>query len=122
MFFSDDLIYIEEEKNILPWIKIFTHKDYRELSDMSEDEYMRLFKIVRICEMQMIKYYKPTKINIASFANILPKVHIHIIARFNDDEYFPNSVWGEKLRTSDLKLPNFEEFKKVLINTLNKLN
>lgn len=122
MFFSDDLIYIEEEKNILPWIKIFTHKDYRELSDMSEDEYMRLFKIVRICEMQMIKYYKPTKINIASFANMLPKVHIHIIARFNDDEYFPNSVWGEKLRNSDLKLPNFEEFKKVLINTLNKLN
>ena len=48
----------------------------------------------------------------ASFANMLPRVHIHVIARFEDDAYFPNPVWGEKLREDKKILRDFEEFYK----------
>ena len=54
----------------------------------------------------------------ASFANILPRVHIHVMARFENDSYFPNPMWGEKLRESDLHLPNEEEFLKRIFNAL----
>ena len=46
----------------------------------------------------------------ASFANMLPKVHIHVMARFEDDSYFPNPMWGEKLREAKLNLPDENEF------------
>ena len=48
----------------------------------------------------------------ASFANMLPRVHIHVMARFETDSYFPNPMWGEKLRESDVKLPDEKEFHK----------
>ena len=55
----------------------------------------------------------------ASFANILPRVHIHIIARFKNDDYFPNPLWGEKLRESNLNLPDFKKFYKNISKKLN---
>ncbi|MDP2894729.1 MAG: HIT family protein, partial [Sulfurimonas sp.] len=60
----------------------------------------------------------PTKINMASFANMLPRVHIHVMARFKDDSYFPNPMWGEKLRESDLQLPCEEEFYRRVVKAL----
>ena len=56
----------------------------------------------------MKNYYQPTKMNLASFANMLPRVHLHVMARYENDSYFPNPMWGEKLREADLKLPNKE--------------
>jgi diadenosine tetraphosphate (Ap4A) HIT family hydrolase len=56
----------------------------------------------------------------ASFANMLPRVHIHVMARFKEDSYFPNPMWGEKLRESNLELPNKEDFHKNIFNALQK--
>lgn len=55
----------------------------------------------------------------ASFANMLPRVHIHVMARFEEDSYFPNPMWGEKVRESNLKLPTETEFYKRVFNALN---
>jgi diadenosine tetraphosphate (Ap4A) HIT family hydrolase len=63
-------------------------------------------------------YYNPTKINMASFANMLPRVHIHVMARFENDSYFPNPMWGEKVREGNLKLPSEDEFYKKVFNAL----
>jgi diadenosine tetraphosphate (Ap4A) HIT family hydrolase len=59
-------------------------------------------------------YYKPDKINMASFANKLPRVHLHVMARFKEDSWFPNNVWEEKLREGKLDLPDEENFFKEL--------
>jgi diadenosine tetraphosphate (Ap4A) HIT family hydrolase len=59
----------------------------------------------------MIKFYNPDKINISSFGNYVPHVHIHIQARFKNDEYFPEPMWGDKQRKKIyLNLPNIEDF------------
>ena len=50
----------------------------------------------------------------ASFGNMLPRVHIHIMARFKEDNYFPNPMWGEKLRDTELNLPSEEKFHQEL--------
>ena len=56
--------------------------------------------------------------NMASFANMLPRVHIHVMARFENDSYFPNPMWGEKLRDADLNLADEEKFHKRVFNAL----
>lgn len=116
--YEDNDFFIETEKSEIPWLKIFTKEPYIELGDLPKDLRSRLWEVYDIIEFEMRKYYNPTKINMASFANILPRVHIHVMARFENDSYFPNPMWGEKLREADLNLPNIEEFYKKVINAL----
>ena len=61
-------------------------------------------------EKEMLNYYSPKKINIASFGNYMPHVHWHIMARFEEDSYYPEPMWGIKQRESNLDLPSFEMF------------
>ena len=115
-------IYIEKEESEIPWLKIFTKEPYKELGDMPKELRLKLWEIYDIVEDEMKKYYKPTKINMASFANMLPRVHLHVMARFEDDSYFPNPMWGEKLREANLDLPDEEEFHKRVIEALKQLS
>lgn len=113
MIYSDEFIYIEIEANSLPWVKIFTQSEFKELSDCDTDTRNRLFQAALECEKAMIEFYNPDKINWASFANYMPRVHIHIQARFKDDEYFPESLWGKKQREArprDIKIDEFSSF------------
>ncbi|WP_169754939.1 HIT family protein [Campylobacter curvus] len=118
MIYEDEFIKVEQEASELPWVKIFTQKPFKELSDCDEQTRAHLFEAMMMTERAMLKFYKPAKINIASFGNYVPHVHIHVIARFKDDKFFPQSVWGEAQRESSLNLPQFERFAKILATEL----
>lgn len=118
IIFEDHEIYVQKHEDELPWLKIFTIEPYKELSDVPKELRTKLWETYDLIEYEMIHYYHPEKINMASFANMLPRVHIHVMARFKEDNYFPNSVWGEKLRDSDLVLPDEKEFHKRVFNAL----
>lgn len=122
IIYEDNQLYIEKESSEIPWLKIFTKEPYKELGDVPKELRVRLWEVYDIVEEEMKSYYKPTKINMASFANMLPRVHIHVMARFENDSYFPNPMWGEKLRESDLKLPDEKEFYNLVKDALEKNN
>ena len=121
IIYENDEIYIETENSEIPWLKIFTKKEYKELTDIPIDLRKRLWDIYYIVEKEMKHYYNPTKINLASFANILPRVHLHVMARYENDSYFPNPMWGEKLREANLKLPNEKIFHSNLLKALESI-
>ncbi len=120
ILYEDNEIYVQTEKSEIPWLKIFTQEVYVELSDVPKSLRVKLWDVYDILEREMITYYKPKKINMASFANMLPRVHIHVMARFEEDSYFPNPMWGEKLREANLNLPSVEEFYKRIVTALEK--
>jgi diadenosine tetraphosphate (Ap4A) HIT family hydrolase len=35
------------------------------------------------------------KINIAALGNVVPQLHVHVIARFREDAAWPRPVWGQ---------------------------
>ncbi len=119
--YENPLIYIEIESSEIPWLKIFTQFNYKELSDCDEQTREKLFQTMLLIETQMIKYYHPKKVNIAIFGNYLPHLHIHVMARFENDSHFPEPMWGKKQREASLNLPDFEEFKQVLLKELSLL-
>ncbi len=119
--YEDDFIYIESEKSEIPWLKIFTKDIYKELSDMPKELRFKLYKIYDIVELEMKNYYKPTKMNLASFGNMLPRVHLHVMARYKNDSFFPNPMWGEKLREANLELPDEKVFYTKLLKALKKI-
>ena len=121
MIYSDEFIYIEVEPNTLPWVKIFTKGEFKEISHCDDNSRKRLFDAALECEKAMIEFYNPDKINWASFANYLPRVHIHIQARFRNDEFFPESLWGKKQRDSVIRDIKIDEFSKFLNSRLQRV-
>jgi len=118
IIYENNEIYIEKEQSEIPWLKIFTKEPYRELGDVPKELRTKLWEVYDLIEYEMKDYYNPKKINMASFANMLPRVHIHVMARFENDSYFPNPMWGEKMREGNLTLPNEKEFHKRIFNAL----
>jgi diadenosine tetraphosphate (Ap4A) HIT family hydrolase len=124
MIYSNPLIYIEIHESEIPWLKIFTHETRKEFSECSHDERMMIFDALDLIEKEIIAYFKPEKINIASFGNMLPRVHWHIMGRFLNDSYFPEPMWGVKQREGDVKVapmePFIENLKAVLTSRLTR--
>ena len=120
IIWENEIFFIEPHQSNIPWVKIFTKEPHKELTDIPKEVRNQMWNIYYTVEEEMIKYFEPTKVNMASFANMLPRVHIHVMARFKEDEYFPNPVWGEKQREAKLNLPDFEIFYKRLNKQLTK--
>jgi len=118
IIYEDAQIYIEKEESEIPWLKIFTKEPYKELGDVPKELRVRLWEVYDLIEFEMKHYYNPTKINMASFANMLPRVHIHVMARFENDSYFPNPMWGEKIREAKLNLADEDKFHKHVFHAL----
>jgi HIT family protein len=118
MIYEDEMIYVEREEHEVPWVKVFTKAKFKELSDCDEATLAHLWRAVLQCEKSLREFYAPDKINIASFANYVPRVHFHVQARFKNDSFFPESVWGKKIRKAKLDLPEFSEFAEILAANL----
>ena len=119
IIWENDILYLTQEASEVPWIKIFLKSEKKELSDCNKEELDWLFRSALCVEQAMREYYSPAKINHASFGNMLPKVHWHVQARFENDSYFPESLWGKQMRESTLCLPEFKNFADLVQKKMN---
>lgn len=74
----------------------------REMTDLSAVDRQYLMEIVFAVESLLRRLYRPEKINLASFGNMTPHVHWHVIPRWLDDKHFPQPVWGAVQRENRL--------------------
>ncbi len=121
IIYENETLKIEIEESEIPWLKIFTQYPYKEMSEVPSDLKSNIYSLLDIIEKEMLNYYTPKKINIASFGNYLPHVHWHIMARFEEDSYFPEPMWGKKQREADLKLPDLHIFCQNVIDQIKDL-
>jgi len=119
IIYQNDLIKIEIEEHEIPWLKIFTIENIKEFSQCDTNTKNEIWRCLDICEKEMLVYFQPEKINIASFGNYCPHVHFHIQARFKEDSFFPEPTWGKKQRDSKLNLKDFNNFYENLVLKLN---
>ena len=113
--FQNQQIRIEIEPAEIPWLKIFAQAACKEMSECDEKTRKQIWSLLDLIERQMLNYFQPDKINIASFANYLPQVHWHIMARYRNDSYFPEPMWGKKQRSAKLDFPPIDNFIQQLL-------
>jgi diadenosine tetraphosphate (Ap4A) HIT family hydrolase len=70
----------------------------REMTDLEAGQQVLLMSVVFAVESVVRRLYRPDKINLASFGNMVPHVHWHVIPRWHDDRHFPEPVWGSVQR------------------------
>jgi diadenosine tetraphosphate (Ap4A) HIT family hydrolase len=110
IIFENKLIYVQIEPSQIPWLKIFTQKNIKEFSMCDKETKLMIWDALDIIEKSMLKYFKCDKINIASFGNYVPHVHFHIMARFKNDNYFPEPMWGKQQRDTIINIENLDNF------------
>ncbi len=75
-----------------------------EMSDLPEPARLEVMDAVFLVEKAIREVMRPDKVNLASFGNMVPHLHWHIIPRFADDAHFPESVWGTRQRDPDVAI------------------
>jgi diadenosine tetraphosphate (Ap4A) HIT family hydrolase len=87
------------------YCRVILNAHRKEMTDLTEVERARLMKTVFVVERVLRELLEPEKINLASFGNMVPHLHWHIIPRFADDPHFPNPVFGARQRDRARPLP-----------------
>src|SRR5688500_4476024 len=78
-----------------PWVMLVPEKvDAVELVDLSAEELHRLADEIRTVSLAMRELFHPDKLNVAALGNVVPQLHVHVVARFHDDAHWPRPVWG----------------------------
>jgi len=80
-----------------PWVILIPKRNnITDISDLnSKDQILLMKEIVHISKI-MKKLFKTSKLNVEKIGNIVPQLHIHIIARNIKDSSWPLSVWVTK--------------------------
>ncbi|MDA9670106.1 HIT family protein [Candidatus Pelagibacter sp.] len=80
-----------------PWIILIPkRKGVTDITNLnSKDQILLIKEIVRVSKL-MKKVFKTKKLNVEKIGNIVPQLHIHIIARYKNDLTWPLSVWVKK--------------------------
>ena len=80
-----------------PWIILIPkRKNITDISELNSKDQMLLMKEIVHCSKLMKKIFKTKKLNVEKIGNIVPQLHIHIIARTTKDSTWPLSVWVVK--------------------------
>ena len=80
-----------------PWIILIPkRKNIHDISELNSKDQMLLMKEIVHCSNLMKKIFKTKKLNVEKIGNIVPQLHIHIIARSTNDSSWPLSVWVVK--------------------------
>jgi diadenosine tetraphosphate (Ap4A) HIT family hydrolase len=80
-----------------PWlILIPKRKNIRQILDLNKKDQIKLMQEIDYCSKVMKKAFKAFNLNVEKIGNIIPQLHIHIIARNKKDSSWPLSVWVVK--------------------------
>lgn len=93
------------DPNYPGFCRVILNRHAREMTDLSTSERSLLMAVVFRLEAVLRDLLNPTKVNLASFGNIVPHVHWHVIPRFEDDLNFPEPNWGKVTHPSAVPVP-----------------
>jgi diadenosine tetraphosphate (Ap4A) HIT family hydrolase len=78
-----------------PWVILVPRRaDLVELIDLDDAGQAQLMTEIARVARALRAVTDCHKLNVAALGNMVPQLHVHIIARFRSDAAWPNPVWG----------------------------
>jgi diadenosine tetraphosphate (Ap4A) HIT family hydrolase len=82
-----------------PWLILVPRRaGLREFHDLASGDLARLWAEIGRVSATLDALLRPTKMNVGMLGNLVPQMHIHVIARYETDEAWPGPVWGRRPR------------------------
>ena len=86
-----------QDNSKFPWIMLLPkRKGVSQILDLSKKDQIQLLDEIQYCSKIMKKHFKCFNLNVEKVGNIIPQLHIHVIARHKKDPTWPLSVWVTK--------------------------
>lgn len=79
-----------------PWIVLVPKRaGLVEIIDLGSADLVRLIEEIATASGVLEAATSPHKLNVAALGNVVRQLHVHIIARFENDAAWPSPVWGK---------------------------
>ena len=79
----------------VPWFILVPRvKGVEELHELDSKQQFQLLQEIELASSYLQHVYKPHKLNVAAIGNKVRQLHIHVVARQEDDACWPEPVWG----------------------------
>ncbi|KTD13309.1 HIT family protein [Legionella jamestowniensis] len=107
-------IYLKDNADF-PWVILIPQEpNIQEIYQLSTNNRAQLMNEITALSKVMDDFFKPDKLNMGALGNIVPQLHIHIVARYRDDKCWPHSIWQPDVPLSTYRPEHAEK----LIQTL----
>lgn len=79
-----------------PWlILVPAVADIREIHELTPGDQQRLMEEITFVSNRLQRLTNADKMNVAALGNMVPQLHVHVIARFETDLAWPGPIWGK---------------------------
>ncbi|HVT26291.1 MAG TPA: HIT family protein [Rhizomicrobium sp.] len=77
-----------------PWLILVPRREATELHDLNARDRALLIEQIALTSAKLKSLTNAAKINVGALGNLVPQLHIHIVARNPGDAAWPGPVWG----------------------------
>lgn len=78
-----------------PWVILVPEREgVREIHDLPPEDRARLIEEIARTGEALQRLFEPDKLNVGALGNVVPQLHIHVVARATGDGAWPGPVWG----------------------------
>jgi len=78
-----------------PWLVLVPRRpDLRDLHDATREDRLAIVEEAARASAALKRAFRAHKTNVAALGNLVPQLHVHVIARQTDDAAWPRPVWG----------------------------
>lgn len=99
------VIAVHNEAGSPAFCRVIWQQHVAEMTDLPQAQRDEIMDMVYRVESAMRQVLQPAKINLASLGNVVPHLHWHVIARFENDANFPAPIWAAAVRSHEMMLP-----------------
>ncbi|HQS84205.1 MAG: hypothetical protein B7Y25_04635 [Alphaproteobacteria bacterium 16-39-46] len=116
-FFVKDLplsqLLLKNDARFLWLILVPRRENIQEIYELTEKDQSLLGQEIRELSPLLKSLHRADKLNIAAIGNIVPTLHIHMVARLKTDPLWPHPVWGDQN-----SVPYAQNEKEILLHRL----
>lgn len=78
-----------------PWLILVPEREsVREIYELPAEDRAQLMEEIAQASAGLTRLFQPEKLNVGALGNIVPQLHVHVVARFSTDAAWPGPVWG----------------------------
>lgn len=78
-----------------PWLVLVPRRSaVSEIHELDEADRAALIEEIAKASGLLHNHTKAAKMNVGALGNVVPQLHVHVVARFHDDPAWPKPIWG----------------------------
>ena len=78
-----------------PWLVLVPEREsVREIHELPPEDRAVLVEEIAKAGEALSRLFQPDKLNVGALGNLVPQLHVHVVARRTTDSAWPGPVWG----------------------------